>query len=350
MVVKRRLRHGGDSSVTKSDCLGIRNNGQPLPLSPLRRMHDDEVSDMEAMLRRAKQQKTTTAKTPMSSSVSKMNWTRNDELIILASIVDYEKDTKLSYQSDWDAFYGYIIGSIEANFSKKQLKDKIRNLVKRFTDNQANRKILSFSTEDDEIFKLSMLIWGTNETECENVDQDKVLDNKDVPCAEREHEPLDENMDQEKDATYAEPERVDEMVDQEKDLNVPSVEHERVDENMDEDKIEDERVNENVDQEKDHVRETEHEPVSNISMEIGKGEKEKSEEDGVLQDALEALTLFQSLGKCQQNMMLQNLKNLGEQKRRELSDEWKALFYEEMKLKIKILGFSAKLANAGVSD
>lgn len=94
--------------------------------------------------------------------------------------MDYEKDTKLSYQSDWDAFYGYIIGSIEANFSKKQLKDKIRNLVKRFTDNQPNRKRLSFtSTEDDEIFKLSMLIWGTNETECvsnEHVDQDKVSD------------------------------------------------------------------------------------------------------------------------------------------------------------------------------
>lgn len=84
MVVKRRLRHRGDSSVTKSDSLGIRNNGQPLPSSPLRRMHDDEVSGMEAMLRRAKQHKTTTAKTPMSSSVSKMNWTRNDELVILA--------------------------------------------------------------------------------------------------------------------------------------------------------------------------------------------------------------------------------------------------------------------------
>lgn len=98
------------------------------------------------------------------------------------------------------------------------------------------------------------------------------------------------------------------------------------------------------------MRETEHEPVSNISMETGKGEKEKSEEDGVLQDALEAFTFFRGLGKHQQNRMLQNLKNLGEQKRRELSDEWKALFYEEMKLKIKILNFTAKVANAGVSD
>ncbi|CAA7060879.1 unnamed protein product [Microthlaspi erraticum] len=358
MVGKRQLRHRGDSSDTKSDCLENRNKDQPLPSS----MHDDEVSAMEAMLRRAKQQKTTTAKTPMSSSVSKMIWTRNDELIILASIVDYEKDTKLSYQSDWDAFYGYI-GSIEADFSKQQLKDKIRNLVKRFTDNQANwkRKRLSFaSTEDDEIFKLSMIIWGKNETEyasSENVNQDKVLEhNKDVPCAEHEHEQVDENMDQEKkDATSAEPERVDENMDQQKDLNVASVEHERVDENMNQEEedvpsAEDEGVNENVDQEKDHVRETEQEPVSNISMETGRGEKEKSEEDAILQDALEAWTAFQGFSKSQQNSMLQNLKNLGEQERRELCDEWKALFYEEMKLKIKKLNFTAKLANAGVSD
>lgn len=89
---------------------------------------------------------------------------------------------KLSHRSDWDAFYVYVKDFIEADFSRKQLTDKIRKLNKRFLGNKArcnDEEGPSFtSTEDDEIFKLSMIIWDTaNETECasdENVDQAKV--------------------------------------------------------------------------------------------------------------------------------------------------------------------------------
>ena len=154
------------------------------------------------------------------------------------SIVDYEKETKLSHRSDWDAFYGYVKDFIEADFSKKQLTDKIRNLNKRFLGNKArcsDEEGPSFTdTEDDIIFKLSVLIWdSTNETGCdsdenvdrqakvvpcvgENMDQGKVVSvsllpslnifvkfyinnvlNKDAPCVE--HEKVSEsNMDQAK--------------------------------------------------------------------------------------------------------------------------------------------------------
>lgn len=103
-------------------------------------------------------------------------------LVKKQSIVDYEKETKLSHRSDWDAFYGYVKDFIEADFSKKQLTDKIRNLNKRFLGNKArcdDEEGPSFTdTEDDIIFKLSVIIWdSTNETGCdsdENVDQAKV--------------------------------------------------------------------------------------------------------------------------------------------------------------------------------
>ncbi|CAH2059091.1 unnamed protein product [Thlaspi arvense] len=411
MVVRKRLRRGSDSIFSDSDCSGFRHSPQPLPSSPLASKRDDGVSGTESMLRRRKQPKKT-AKPLVSSSGSKMIWSKYDELVILGSIVDYENETKLSYRSDRDGFYGYIKDFIEADFSKQQLMDKIRNLNKRFTINQARsndgKDELSFTdTDDDEIFKLSMIIWGTNETERasnedidqakdvpyervdENIDKAKVLvPNEDVPCVE--HERVDENMDKEnrdhdlnKDVPCVEHERVDDNIDQAKVLDsnkdVPCVEHERVSEDIDQEKdvryaepervnenmdqenvasacsdvpyAEHERVNENIDQEHADVPDAEHEPVSNITMETDKGEKEKSEEElYALQDALEATTLFQSLGRYQQKYLLGKLKKLGAQRRRELTDEWKALLAEELSLYSKKLTLSAKLAEAGVSS
>lgn len=96
-------------------------------------------------------------------------------------IVDYENETALSYRSDWDAFYRYVKDTVEANFSKKQLINKVKNLKRSFTYNQSRSndgKELSFTdTDDDEIFKLSMIIWAKNETEYvsnEGMDQAKV--------------------------------------------------------------------------------------------------------------------------------------------------------------------------------
>lgn len=68
----------------------------------------------------------------------------------------------------------------------------------------------------------------------------------------------------------------------------------------------------------------------------------------VPQDAFEA-TLFPRLGKIHQKLLLHNLKNLKAEKRKELSDERKALLVEELQLNIKKLNFPTKLANAVVS-
>ncbi|XP_018484332.1 GLABROUS1 enhancer-binding protein-like 3 isoform X2 [Raphanus sativus] len=461
MVLGKRTREYSNDS--NSGCLEKLLTGKPISPSPLRRMQEDDVSGMEAMLRRRKQPRTTPVS---SSSNNKMVWTKDDELIILGSIVDYEKEMKLSHRSDWDAFYVYVKDFIEADFSRKQLTDKIRKLNKRFLGNKArcnDEEGPSFtSTEDDEIFKLSMIIWDTaNETECasdENVDQAK-----DVPCVDHEradenvdqakdapsveHEPVNENMDQAKDVPHVEHDRVDENIEQakvdapyvddelvdvdelnmEQEKDAPSVEHERVvDENMEREKVlelkkdapcveheqvnnadtdqemdvpcvEHEGVNENMNQE-EAISRTEDEPVSNVSIETDKGEKEKSEEefcalkdtltdkenneeDGVdefcamkdiltdkekekenneeedsvdeycaLKDAFEATTFFQSIGKYQQKVLLENLKNLSGPRRKELADECKELIDEEMKLCAKKLSFSTKLASAWESS
>ncbi|KAL1221931.1 GLABROUS1 enhancer-binding protein-like 3 [Cardamine amara subsp. amara] len=92
-----------------------------------------------------------------------------------------------------------------------------------------------------------------------------------------------------------------------------------------------------------------HERVSYTNVD----EKEKNEEDGVddlcvLENALEAATTtsFQGLSKFHKKLMFGNLKKLGVKRRRELSDEWKALVVEELQLNIKKQTFAGELANS----
>ncbi|VVB14441.1 unnamed protein product [Arabis nemorensis] len=64
-----------------------------------------------------------------------------------------------------------------------------------------------------------------------------------------------------------------------------------------------------------------------------------------VRDAFETM-MSQGLRDYEKKLQLENLMNLGPGKRKELSNEWKALCVEEMKLIAKKLRFSAKLAEA----
>lgn len=106
---------------------------------------------------------------------------------------------------------------------------------------------------------------------------------------------------------------------------------------------------------KEDVPCAEHERVvSNANTVVDNGVKEQSEEeDGVadlcvLKDALEAAASVQSLSENLRKFLLGNLKNVGANQRRELTDEWKALLAEGMQLDIKIRTFSAKFVNVGL--
>ncbi|XP_010509485.1 PREDICTED: GLABROUS1 enhancer-binding protein-like 3 [Camelina sativa] len=286
--------------------------------------------------RTRKQLKTTTTKTTLkSSSASKMNWSKNDELVILGGIVDYEIETKSSHGSDWAALYLYVKDNVEAKFSKKQFIDKVKRLKRRFIYNQERTndgKDVSFTdTDDDEIFKLSMMIWAKSETEhvVSNEDMDQAKDvpsgeqeGKSVPCAEQERVSVEidngekEKLDQAKDVPCAEQEDKDVPGAELEDKDVPCAEKEDKDvpcaEKEDEDvpgaEQEDkdvpcaEKEDEDVpgaEQEDKDVPCAEQEQVSN---EIDNGEQEMIEEDGVdelgvMEDTLESVISFQSLAK-----------------------------------------------------
>ncbi|XP_010505166.1 PREDICTED: GLABROUS1 enhancer-binding protein-like 3 [Camelina sativa] len=336
------------------------------------------ADDVEATHRTRKQLKTTTTTTTLKpSSASKMNWSKNDELVILGGIVDYEMETKSSYISDWAALYRYIKDNVEAKFSK-QFIDKVKRLKRKFIYNQGRSndgKDVSFTdTDDDEIFKLSMMIWAKSETEhvVSNEDMDQAKDvpsgeQENVPCAEQERVSVEidngekEKLDQAKDVPCAEQEDKDVPCAEQEDKDVPCAEQEdkdvpcaeqeqvsnEIDDNGEQEMIEEDGVDELG------VMEDTLESVISFQSLAKNGEKDKSEEDGVgelgvLLEILEADTFYQNCSKYQQKLLRQNLENVGAERRKELIDEWKALLVQEMKLSIKKFNFMAKFANAGV--
>ncbi|KAG7548760.1 GLABROUS1 enhancer-binding protein family [Arabidopsis suecica] len=173
--MKPHLQGSDSSDYSNSDCFKIRHT---------RKHEDDDISvSVQAMLRNIKKLKTTTLLEPSSSGACK-NWTKTEELLILEGIVDYQNETKLSYTSDWNAVYDRIRDSMESDFTKAQLTDKILKLKLRFGDNQARSitgKGLSCTNSDDEqVYQLSKIIWGKNITtksaSNEIMDQTKVSD------------------------------------------------------------------------------------------------------------------------------------------------------------------------------
>ena len=90
------------------------------------------------------------------------------------------------------------------------------------------------------------------------------------------------------------------------------------------------------------------EPVNENGAEKGEvdGKETHDDELRVVEDAFET-TILQGLSDWQRKLQLKKLMmNLGTEKRKELSNEWKALCSEEVKLKIKKLRFTVKLVEA----
>ncbi|KFK24587.1 hypothetical protein AALP_AAs67532U001200 [Arabis alpina] len=279
-----------DSNI---DCFEIRFNDRAVASSSHRTrkrvvVDEDEVSEKETKLIRKKPRTSTTTTTTTTlvtpPTLSKISWTKNDELHILKGIVNYEDETKLRYRADWDAFYAFIKDSIVSNFTKKQLRNKISKLKKRFTDNLAksgDSKGSSFTNSNDgEMFKLSMIIWGKkNETECDtnvNMDQGKDLalveneqNNESVEHKQMienveqgkedltnvEHAKINENVAQEEDATYVEDEQITENMAQEEGQSNENVEQGQSNDNVEQAEdvtyVEREQINQNVEQGRD---------------------------------------------------------------------------------------------------
>ncbi|XP_010472575.1 PREDICTED: GLABROUS1 enhancer-binding protein-like [Camelina sativa] len=255
-----------------------------------------DAAEEEATKKKKKKKKKKKTTTKLGSPLFIRIWNEEDELAVLKGLVDYRAKTGFQSKIDWDAFYRFLGSSIAEKFSKEQVLGKIRKLKRRFLVhlekiNQGCDPKFTRSS-DSEAFGFSMMIWGQNEVGHDD----------------------DDGMDKEM------------LKDQEEPLNGEEMfkAHEDV--------ANTERLNENG--------------AAKVTETAGKESHDDDDDElCAVRDAFETV-MSQGLSGYQKKLQLEKLMNIGNCKRRELSDEWKALCVEERKLNIKKLRFSAKLAEA----
>ncbi|XP_019097944.1 PREDICTED: GLABROUS1 enhancer-binding protein-like 2 [Camelina sativa] len=263
-----------------------------------------ETVTVEEETKKKKRKKVKNSNNNNDKVISPMNsnriWNEEDELAILKGLVDYRAKTGYHTKIDWDAFYRYIGGSIHVKVTKDQLSSKIRKLKKKFLDHMLdiNEGIDPHFTRssDSEAFGFSMMIWGENNAQLTNgagVDKPHQSEN--------------------------------------------------------EEEVEEVALIDNGAAKSDFDGKSHHEAIAvdKITTENGTAGKENDDDDELcaVQDAFETM-MAQGLSDYQKKLRVKKLMSLETEKRRELSNEWKALCDEESKLSIKKLRFTAKLAEA----
>ncbi|CAM8899846.1 unnamed protein product [Rhodiola kirilowii] len=91
-------------------------------------------------------------------------WGAEDELKLLTGMLEYKQETGVDFNTNLEAFYEYIKGSLNAVVDKNQLTNKIRKLKDKYRDNalkEANGKAPVFSKDHEaEAYDHSKKIWG----------------------------------------------------------------------------------------------------------------------------------------------------------------------------------------------
>ncbi|CAM8907830.1 unnamed protein product [Rhodiola kirilowii] len=79
-------------------------------------------------------------------------WGAEDELKLLTGMLEYKQETGVDFNTNLEAFYEYIKGSLNAVVDKNQLTNKIRKLKDKYRDNalkEANGKAPVFSKDHE---------------------------------------------------------------------------------------------------------------------------------------------------------------------------------------------------------
>ncbi|XP_023637720.1 GLABROUS1 enhancer-binding protein-like 2 [Capsella rubella] len=279
---------GGDYSDDTSPSFSRRRKPPRKPAS--KRAASETLTEEETKKKKKKKVRNNNNNNKLASPMSNRIWNEEDELAILKGLVDYRAKTGFETKIDWDAFYRFVGGSIHVKVSKDQLSSKIRKLKKKFLlhmekINQGNDPHFTRSS-DSEAFGFSMMIWGQTDAEFANMDKAHQSETQEEMFKEDEVVALIGNG----------------------------------------------------------TAKSDFDDGNGTAGKENDGNKDDDELCAV-QDAFETM-MSQGLSDYQKKLHVKKLMNLGTEKRRELSNEWKALCVEESKLNIKKLRFSANLAEA----
>ncbi|XP_062084678.1 GLABROUS1 enhancer-binding protein-like [Humulus lupulus] len=101
-------------------------------------------------------------------------WSEDDEIVILKGMMDYAaKKGANPSAADMNAFHDFIKKSLQIDFTKTQLSDKVRRLKKKYENNAGRKKYNPTKPHEKEVFELSKKIWAGGEKVVVKAEQPK---------------------------------------------------------------------------------------------------------------------------------------------------------------------------------
>ncbi|KAL6567887.1 hypothetical protein OROGR_001555 [Orobanche gracilis] len=183
---------------------------KPPNKTSLKRAYQESDGKSQHPVRNIKRSKTDEGKSFFSSPSNPAGcitrlWSDDDEVTLLNGMIDFKNMKGQDPNADMMAFYNFIKGKLKVDFSKDQLKTKIRRMKKRFVNalkKSENGEDPVFSKPHEvRAFELSKKIWGgyiicnaeSNDIAKVDLDEEKKIGDKD---GEEEENGEDEEEDE----------------------------------------------------------------------------------------------------------------------------------------------------------
>ncbi|KAK6785003.1 hypothetical protein RDI58_018458 [Solanum bulbocastanum] len=96
-----------------------------------------------------------------SAATPRSLWSDDDQLSLIKGIAEYKAVKGMEPSADMSAFYEFIRGKLQVEVSKRQLRDKVRRLKKKYLTNvKDGEEPVFMKGQDFLVFEHSKRIWG----------------------------------------------------------------------------------------------------------------------------------------------------------------------------------------------
>jgi len=161
---KSVVQENGSDSESESEGSPSDYKLQPITKSPLasgKRTHQESDDDLRGSKKSRTEEKKSSS-TP-GGFITRL-WSDEDEVSVLNGMIDFKNVKGLDPNADMGAFYNFIKGKLQVDFSREQLRTKITRLKKRFLNalKKGENGLDPVISKPHEImvFELSKKIWG----------------------------------------------------------------------------------------------------------------------------------------------------------------------------------------------
>lgn len=87
-------------------------------------------------------------------------WSDSDEIAVLQGAIKFREEEHILPNADLNRFHSYVSGSLQGDFNRTQIREKLRALKTKYINNAKNNRKSMWKHHDRVLFDLSNIIWN----------------------------------------------------------------------------------------------------------------------------------------------------------------------------------------------